>query len=325
MNQGLIDQQQKRQDVSKEVRRAGKITTDTAEKTKREGPYIPFKRDDQQYFLCNVSHRDLAVKSEEASFRILGVFGSTEEAIEASADFPQDVELMLHPIGMFKYIGPAKLDPEDELRRIQEIYDKSEAEAVLSKERFDERMSSAERGEPAPAAPKKIEEDAPSSEEVATKKEELGDAPERIRRIHELRGQRYAAIGLLLDGDECCFNVFSCFEEVEECERYVVNTLSDEVRNYDLHVVDMYEWLFPFQMKSSGGASRVGYRHVQLNDVMTYKAESKDRVEAYRSRCAAEGLEPSMTEIDETGVISKSTLIQQVDDDEAATGAESKE
>ena len=313
-----------RENISDEVRRVGRLTTDMTERTRRDGDHIPLKLPGQAVVLLNVAHRGLSTRSEEASFRILGIFSSNEEAIEAAADFPQDVAIYMHPTQKFKYVGPEALPPDEELARVQEMFESCRSEADRRKTTFDERMERAGRSAP-PGAEEGGGEGEEEEEEEQKEEEEETDGggakeeespPERLRRIHELRDQSCAAIGLLLDekSNECCLIVFGCFGTTEECERYVVNTLSDEVRDYELFVVGMYEWLFPFQVLKKGGASRVGYRHVKLNDVMTYRAGEKARVQEYVKRCESQGMSPAVTEIDETGVVSKSTLVQAAGD-----------
>ena len=312
-----------REELTKQIRKVGRVTTDIAEKTRREGAHIDLSSDAQQVVLLNTAHRGLATRSQEAAFRILGLFPNAKEAIEAAADFPQDVAIYLHPTHKFKYLGPETISEEEELSKIDRMHERCSQQVAQSKRDFEERMkhSSEPLSEPFVPPPKK-EDDGKEAEEGQKEGESI---PERIRRIHELRDQSYAAVGIILDEgtSECCFTVFRCFDDAEECERYVVNTLSDHVKNYELFVVRMYEWLFPFQVAHQGGAQRVGYRHVQLHDIMTHKREQKTHVEEYLKRCESEGMTPAITEIDESGVVSKSDLIAASDG--AGEGEEEKE
>ena len=158
----------------------------------------------------------------------------------------------------------------------------------------------------APIAPETLNENWESR--VATLGK--GKRPPSVNRMMEVRNQRYAVVSIVKDyetakddpvGDEPGLIVWAAFDTEEEAMKYNKVIASKELRDHDLAIVSMYEWLYPHMM----GSDKVEqlYRNEELNNIMKHARTSSTRVKQFEDMCDREGiecpgitLEPDLTE-----------------------------
>lgn len=132
-----------------------------------------------------------------------------------------------------------------------------------------------------------------------------------IPRVFDLRGQTYAVVSVVADyetktredpfGEEPGVIVWAAFDTEEEALKYNKNVAAKKLRDHDLAIVSMYEWLYPHMMNSD----RVNqlYRNEELNNIMKHARTSSTQVSEFEEKfrengkeCPTMTLEPDLTE-----------------------------
>ena len=133
-----------------------------------------------------------------------------------------------------------------------------------------------------------------------------GRRPPTLARGLEVRNQRYAVVSVVKDyetategdpvGDEPGVIVWAAFDSEEEALKYNKAVASKELRDHDLAIVSMYEWLYPHMM----GSDRVEqlYRNEELNNIMKHARTSSTRVRQFEDMCARENVDCPVMEIE---------------------------
>ncbi len=138
-----------------------------------------------------------------------------------------------------------------------------------------------------------------------------GPRPPAVSRVVEVRNQRYASLSVVRDyetaeegdpvGDEPGVIVWAAFDTEEEALKYNKVVASKELRDHDLAVVSMYEWIYPHVM----GSDKVDqlYRNEELNNIMKHARTASSRVRQFEDMCEREqiecpgmDIEPDLTE-----------------------------
>jgi hypothetical protein len=120
-----------------------------------------------------------------------------------------------------------------------------------------------------------------------------------LNRLAEVRNQRFAVVSVVEDyedGDEPGLIVWAAFETESEALKYNKCVAAKHLRDHDLAVVSMYEWVYPHLL----GSDRVEqmYRNEELNNIMKHSRTSSQRVRDFERECADEGLEVPTMEIE---------------------------
>jgi len=126
-----------------------------------------------------------------------------------------------------------------------------------------------------------------------------GRMPAAVSRMVEVRNQRYAVVSVVTDyetaaptnplGAEPGVIVWAAFDTEAEALRYNKCVASKKVRDHDLAVVSMYEWLYPHMMSSD----RVDqlYRNEELNNIMRHARNTSTHVREFEDMCGREEIE----------------------------------
>jgi anti-sigma28 factor (negative regulator of flagellin synthesis) len=133
-----------------------------------------------------------------------------------------------------------------------------------------------------------------------------GPRPPAVSRMLEVRNQRYAVISVVKDyesaqgndpvGEEPGVIVWAAFDTEEEAVKYNKVVASKQLRDHDLAIVSMYEWLFPHMMNSDRVEQL--YRNEELNNIMKQARISSTRVREFEEMCEREGIECPATEVE---------------------------
>lgn len=153
----------------------------------------------------------------------------------------------------------------------------------------------------APIAPEKM------NDGWQAKMEHLaGGAPPALSRLVEVRNQRYAVVSVVTDYDTCSVSnpmgsepgviVWAAFDTEAEALRYNKCIASKKVRDHDLAIVTMYEWLYPHMM-SSDGVEQL-YRNTELDAIMRHTRTASKQVHDFEEMCAREEIAVPTVEIE---------------------------
>jgi hypothetical protein len=132
-----------------------------------------------------------------------------------------------------------------------------------------------------------------------------GKAPKGVSRMVEVRNQRYAVVSVLRDhetankgdpvGSEPGVIVWAAFDTEEEAIKYNRVIASKHMKDHDLAVVSMYEWLYPHMMNSD--MVNQLYRNEELDNIMKQARTSSTRVHEFEQMCEKEGIECPVMEV----------------------------
>lgn len=128
--------------------------------------------------------------------------------------------------------------------------------------------------------------------------------PRSVARHLEVRNQKYAVVSVVKDyetagegdpvGEEPGVIVWAAFDTEEEAIKYNKNIASKQLRDHDIAIVSMYEWLYPHMMNSDKVDQL--YRNEELNNIMKHARTSSTRVREFEAMCEREDIEcPSMS------------------------------
>ena len=133
-----------------------------------------------------------------------------------------------------------------------------------------------------------------------------GPRPPAVSRMVEVRNQKYAVISVVNDyetgqgsnpmGEEPGIIVWAAFDTEEEAVKYNKVVASKQMRDHDLAIVSMYEWLYPHMMNSDKVDQL--YRNEELNNIMKQARISSTRVKEFEEMCEREGIECPSTEVE---------------------------
>jgi len=129
-------------------------------------------------------------------------------------------------------------------------------------------------------------------------------SPPSVSRMVEVRNQRYAVVSVVNDyetntptnslGEEPGVIVWAAFDTEAEALRYNKCVASKQVRDHDLAIVSMYEWLYPHMMNSDRVEQL--YRNEELNNIMRHARTSSKQVRDFEDMCEREEIDtPTLT------------------------------
>jgi hypothetical protein len=122
----------------------------------------------------------------------------------------------------------------------------------------------------------------------------------------EVRNQRYAVVSVVNDYETCTAEnplgsepgviVWAAFETEAEALKYNKCVASKKLRDHDLAIVSMYEWLFPHMMQSDSVEQL--YRNEELNNIMKHARTSSKKVRDFEEKCKLEEIDVPTLSID---------------------------
>lgn len=239
--------------------------------------------------LLNIGHHGRSPRCARAAVRILGLFPSHAEALAHAGTLgDMDVDICAAPVGSFVVL--MREAGADEAAHLAALLRAHERVRELGAADFEANRLAQRAGAVRPAAPK------------AEVPAEAGEPPSAVGRTREVRMQRFAVVSFLPDVDEPReafkqpgFCVYEAFDTEDEARRHIKDRLGVRVRDVDLSVVAMYEWLFP----TNEDMTKVDeeYRVAELTEIIRTWKEQPHRVEAFRRECEKEGLSPPLISI----------------------------
>ena len=133
-----------------------------------------------------------------------------------------------------------------------------------------------------------------------------GKMPPPLSRMVEVRNQRYAVVSVVNDyetntgdaplGKEPGVVVWAAFDTEAEALRYNKCVASKKLRDHDLAIVSMYEWLYPHMMNSDRVEQL--YRNEELNNIMRHARTTSKQVREFEEMCDREEIEVPMMSVE---------------------------
>lgn len=266
----------------------GQVNADTAQpRRKSDGAAIPLRIPGQAQVILNVATRQTTAKSDDLAFRVVQIVPSFDHARTTVPKHSQynQFAFYTHPVHTWKLLSHAQRTDAETIERIQHIYGAAMDRAAAERARFEQYCR--ERREAAAATDDDFEtqqarlmQDTRASQ---TYDVEVGGLS-TCEPDDQCQAQRFAAVGII-NGPEAdtIVSVYAAFPTLEECRRYVQDTLVDEYDGFDISCVDTNQWIYPHL--AADRRIRRGYRHQKLDDIMTHKQNEQATVAKYKKAC----------------------------------------
>ena len=120
-----------------------------------------------------------------------------------------------------------------------------------------------------------------------------------VGREAEVRSQKFASVSVLYDyegeGAEPAIVVYAAFDTEAEALKYNKKVVAKEVKDHDVAVVSLYEWLYPHLMVSDKVEQL--YRNDVLNRIMKHTRTSAQTVRNFERECAEKQMDVPTTEV----------------------------
>jgi hypothetical protein len=143
-----------------------------------------------------------------------------------------------------------------------------------------------------------------STESVWSPKPSLKKVP-TIQQSCTRVGQNFAVISVLKDDlkatrleeklPEPLVRIYSVFSSKKQAKEYITNTLSPYIGDFDLDIVDMYEWLYPQSVDPDFIEEE--FRDKDMTDIINHAKSEKTSTKKFRERCKELGKEPDMAHV----------------------------
>ena len=263
------------------------------------GSDFPFVLEGQAWVLFSVSHAEMppvAPDPRRPAVRLYGTFATPEGAVAHAKQVQAvDPSVNLQMAKTHEWIvarsAPSRISPEGDAAHVEEILRAYADSRARSTTEFEDNVRNAKGGGPAQTgeaqeeddeAPRGGREEASEAESAATQGRVAASA---LPRSAEVRGQTLAVASFVaVRLHEACpvflFRVDACFDTQADADRYVRNTASCEVRDFDLDVVSLCEWLHAQQAEGSKLQSEV-FRAPELQSIIANHKSQPQQVAAF--------------------------------------------
>ena len=269
---------------------------------------LPFHIPGQEWVLFSVSHVRMSPVCEDPrkpSVRLYGLFQSAEEATDHARVVQQiDASVNLQVCRAHEWVSmrstPERVrDDEATRRHVASLLSEYDAERRAASQEFQKNVQSKTGGSGTPAsqeAERKRLSDRAREEANRLAGGVSGDETQTLRRATrlprtaEVRDQSVAVVSFLPDSvqtiPEPLFRVYAAFGTQAEADVYVRNTVGEHVREVDVFVVSLCEWLLAQDIDSANLSNEV-YRSEELSSVMSNHKSQPQKVEQFRTRGGA--------------------------------------
>ena len=258
-----------------------------------EGSDFPFVTEGQDWVLFSVSHRAMppvALDATDPAVRIYGVFETTDEAVAHAKQIQGvDASVNLQMAKTREWIvarsSPDRIDPELDAAHVAAVLEAYQDTRTRNTAEFKENVREAKGVGP---VIEDITDEATASDGPATAPTVDTSAmrsASALPRSAEVRGQTLAVVSFVADVQhaECpefLFKVYACFDAQKDADRYVRNTASHEVRDFDMDVVSLCEWLHAQKVSGSKLKSEV-FRAPELNSIISNHKSQPQQVASF--------------------------------------------
>jgi hypothetical protein len=258
------------------------------------------------YNVAHVGRSPNCNDPQNPALRILGVFAGGQEAAEhaliLSRKF-ENLDYWITPLGEWLMMHIERMADQVLLSeriqlRLSKHLKRRERDFKQIQAARDKRIQSKTSYQKNERANRILEN---SSRENSSHENSVGEFSAKYMRIN----QRFAVISMLADTEQAVrlkrrpaeplFRIYATFPSKKTATAYIKEELSVHVGNYDLDVVDMYEWLYPQAIDPDEIVEE--YRNPEINSIMQHAKEEKKTTKQFRQRCSQLGKEPDMSYI----------------------------
>lgn len=291
----------------KEISRRSKVVESDAlnstsfPRSKESANDLPFKIPGQDWILFSVSHVRMSPVCEDPrnpAVRFYGLFESAEDASDHARVVLQiDPSVNLQVSRAHEWVSmrstPERLSDDAAVRaHVKDLLAEYTSERSSATKEFKEnvelkkggRGSSQSDEEKQKLLSDKARKEANRLAEDGDEKKELRRAT-KLPRMAEVRDQTVAVVSFVSDTKQAIpeplFRVYSSFNTQAEADVYVRNTAGEHVRDHDMYVVSLCEWLHPQNIDSTKLANEV-YRSEELNSVMSNHKSQPQKIEQFK-------------------------------------------
>jgi hypothetical protein len=246
--------------------------------------------------LLNLAHQNRRPRCDRAAFRVLGIFGSADEARAHAAHVPTDASLHLLPLNTWTPIMRDEEAP-DALAHLEVLGQRNRDRIQQHAEEFEANVSNRRTGSVQ-------ERPAGARGSVATRSD--GEPVANVPISSEVRMQRFAVVSVLQDEAEDnpdrqqpAVLIWEATETEQEARDVIKDRISRTVSDVHLDVVAMYEWLFPTSLDLS--LVKEEYRDEKLDELMRHRKDEHMRVAEFRALCEQRGQEVPVIDVSQPG------------------------
>jgi hypothetical protein len=252
----------------------------------------------QKIAMISLAHKHHIVTSELPAFIVCGLFETLESA-KSHAKFLHEkgFQYPLFSVNLFEFIPieqkPSNNDEETAIKR--EAVLKAYSKTVQSnKQAFETRIKNRMNLKDLTEVKKDFVKMA-NEEYYRSQKTLQGPEIHQEYMANQVSLQRFMAVTVVLDESvekNHCFQIYAAFERVEDCRRYISDTLMDykPVQKYDVFCVDMYVWIHPdtVRLDSLNSIPTDYYKQLMHENMENLKSQS-DQVKMYETECEEAG------------------------------------
>lgn len=286
------DEMKRRSDMS----RAGIPTNSEFDKISAPGSDPPFVDGEQSWVLFSISHIGMPPVAKDPSLpgiRIYGCFDSAEAATDYAKTIliPNDPTCSVQLNKTHEWICACKnatnlANSEYVNSKTDELLSSYASQRQQNKIQFDDeikRMQESKESHTVQETTDDVDEKhITEGEAVPSTTTDLGSKIKPLSKLCEISGQSFACVSFVQDKEssqepEFLFKVYSCFNSIDDADRYVRNVAGEHVKDFDIDVITLLKWVFPTQKIDV----MTKYRASELTNIMQYHREQPAKVNEY--------------------------------------------
>jgi hypothetical protein len=246
--------------------------------------------------LLNLAHQNRRPRCDRAAFRVLGIFGSADEARAHAAHVPADASLHLLPLNTWTPIMRDEEAP-NALAHLEVLGQRNRDRIQQHAEEFEANVNNRRTGSVQ-------ERTAGAGGPVTTRCD--GESVSKVPISSEVRMQRFAVISVIQDETEDdpdrqqpAVLIWEATETEQDARDVIKDRIGRTVSDVHLDVVAMYEWLFPTALDLS--LVKEEYRDEKLDELMRHRKDEHMRVAEFRKLCEQRGQEVPVIDVSRPG------------------------
>lgn len=291
-------------------------------------------------FLYNVAHQKrspISLDESDPGLRIIGMFRTRDEALQIAGKMSKksaDIDywvcfagqwIMLH---VDRITDPQQVQENIDARLVRAARRKEKNFAQLKIAKDEKLQSRTSYFKKERTDRMKLQKKLTDAEGEATntdtgtspwsQKQTLVKVPAISQTCTQV-GQNFAVISVLKDDlkatrleeklPEPLVRIYSVFSSKKQAKEYISNTLSPHIGDFDLDIVDMYEWLYPQSVDPDSIEEE--FRDKDLTDIINHAKQEKKSTRQFRERCKELGKEPDMAHVSGSNATDSISLTEQ--------------
>ncbi len=247
---------------------------------------FPLNVEGQKFVVLKMAHRKRKPMATEAAFKVLGLFGSQENALEfaqSKLEANDSEDVVVVPTHKATCISEAMCSCEEEKAKIlialelEKDYHKGQEELIKKRVEYTQTISSKRLGEVG------VEEHKENAPPVVAPELTAVGAPEARPVFNPLKSKAVVIAYAAKESAEPVLHVYAAFDEESDAEIYITNTLSPSIA-LDCEIIGLDEWHFPNQE----GCKNSDLNHVKfldsgLNNLMRIPQRAQQKTKELKS------------------------------------------